>query len=134
MLNEDLVLPDDSPRVLIVERLLVNAHNLQLLDQVVSHFVVVDALSKRAFLGDDLELADLKLKCFRNLNDDLPDLLVCVHSDLLSHIVWVQDDQYLLILLIVVLADVLSRDMHVVKMVDVGPYERHPVEAHVKVA
>ena len=134
MLYKDLVLPDDSPRVLIVERLLVNAHNLQLLDQVVSHFVVVDALSKRAFLSNDLELADLKLKCFRNLNDDLPYLLVCVHSDLLSHIFWVQDDQDLLILLIVILADVLSRDMHVIKMIDVGPYERHPVEAHVKVA
>ena len=53
-----LILSNQAPRVLIVQLMLVDPHNLELLDQICTDCIVVDALIKWALLRDNLKLAD----------------------------------------------------------------------------
>lgn len=60
MLQEKVVGANESSWIGLLEVFLGNSHNLQLLDQVRTDGIVVDACRQRSFLRHDLELGDLE--------------------------------------------------------------------------
>ena len=89
MIVEKAVLADQAPWVLHIKLFVFNAHDLQLLDNIGTHGIIIDALIERPLLGDDLELANSQTEEAGDLDNDLPDLHVGVDDEFCRNIVWV---------------------------------------------
>ena len=133
LIVEKAVLADQSPWVLHVQLFVFNAHNLQLLDNIGTHGIIIDALIERPLLGDDLELANSQTEEAGDLDNDLPDLHVGVDDEFCRNIVRVQLHCDFLDTLFVILLNVFKWDMHVVEALDEGFDQSDPVQSHVEI-
>ena len=133
MIVEKAVLADQAPWVLHVQLFVFNAHNLQLLDNIGTHGIIIDALIERPLLGDDLELANSQTEEAGDLDNDLPDLHVGVDDEFCRNIVRVQLHCDFLDTLFIILLYVFKWDMHVVEALDEGFDQSDPVQPHVEI-
>ena len=133
MVVEKAVLADQAPWVLHVQLFIFNAHNLQLLDNIGTHGIIIDALIERPLLGDDLELANSQTEEAGDLDNDLPDLHVGVDDEFCRNIVRVQLHCDFLDTLFIILLYVFKWDMHVVEALDEGFDQSDPVQSHVEI-
>lgn len=133
LIVEKAVLADQAPWVLHVQLFIFNAHNLQLLDNIGTHGIIIDALIERPLLGDDLELANSQTEEAGDLDNDLPDLHVGVDDEFCRNIVRVQLHCDFLDTLFIILLYVFKWDMHVVEALDEGFDQSDPVQPHVEI-
>ena len=128
LLHEHPVLADDSPRVRVIQNVLVYSRDLELLDVVGADWLKVDVLRKAASFGRDLELGYLQVEGTRRLDDDLPNLHVAVDDDVVGDVVGLKHHGHLLVKLFVILPDVFRRQVHEVEALDVVSNDCEPVE------
>ena len=121
---------NQAPWILIVQFLLVNSHNLELLNQICTDCIIVDALIKWAFLGYNFKLADSQVECTRYLHNYLPDLHVGIDHDLLGDILRIKLHCDLNIVLFIVFFNVFQRYVHVIESLDVFSDQSYPIESH----
>lgn len=101
-------MPNDAPRILIVQLFVLDALNLQVFNHILSNLIIVDALIDFLF-RNEFKLGDPHLELARDLQDDLPDFHLLIDDDLLllAHIsslfICLKDDRDLVVVLGIVL-------------------------------